>query len=105
MSTENFDINDYEVSRWLEETHWPSRESDIQEMIMIYEWWLQTSPRCPQTNTLDEELLVQMTLSRMRQIHTSHRDACVITALLIMQTAFMAKRQGIKPPIISRHLH
>lgn len=95
----------YEVVQWLSETSWPTREQDISEMVFIYDEWKRTSPRCPQSGGLDEELLVQMTLARMRHIHPSKRDACVIAALLILQTAFVAKFEGVYAPNLTGRLH
>jgi len=105
MTKEIFEIEDYEVSQWLEETHWPSRETDIDEMVLIYHQWQQTTARHGQTGELDEERLVQMTLQRMRHIHPNRRDACVITALLILQTAFLAKSEGVYSPGLISRLH
>ncbi|UZE96930.1 hypothetical protein [Alkalimarinus alittae] len=95
----------YEVTQWLTETSWPTRQQDVNEMVYIYDEWKRTSPRCPDTGELDEELLIQMTLSRMRHIHPSQRDACVITALLVMQTAFVAKFEGVFAPNLTGRLH
>ena len=99
------DNNDYEVSRWLEETEWPTREDDINEMVEIYQQWQQTSPRCMKTGALNEELLVQMTIKRMRQIHQNKRDASIITALLILQTAYVAKSEGVYSPTLTHRIH
>ena len=105
MTKEILEADDYEVSQWLEKTHWPTRETDIDEMVMIYHQWQQTTVRSTQTGELDEELLVQMTLKRMRHIHPNQRDACVITALLILQTAFVARNEGVYSPGLTKRLH
>jgi len=105
MTKEILEVEDYEVSNWLEETHWPSRETDIDEMVLIYHQWQQTTARSGQTRELDEEHLIQMTLKRMRHIHPNPRDACVITALLILQTAFVARSEGVYSPSLTSRLH
>jgi len=105
MTKKILEVEDYEVSNWLEETHWPTRENDIDEMVLIYHQWQQSTARCSQTGELDEERLVQMTLKRMRHIHPNRRDACVITALLILQTAFVARSEGVYSPSLTRRLH
>ena len=35
--THRTEINDYEVSKWLEETKWPTHEQDIKAMGKIYD--------------------------------------------------------------------
>lgn len=97
--------DDYEVSSWLEETEWPTRENDVNEMVNIYHQWQQTLPRCMETYALNIELLVQMTLKRMRHIRPNERDASIITALLILQTAYVAKQEGIYSPGLTRRIH
>ena len=102
--TKRTEVNDYEVSQWLEETHWPTHEQDIKEMGKIYDEWLCNSPRCQYTGSLDEDLLIKMTTERMNKLHPVHRDACVNSSMLIIQAAFMARRDGLtKPDHYTRH--
>tara|TARA_R110001592_G_C13126488_1_gene746250 strand:+ start:1155 stop:1472 length:318 start_codon:yes stop_codon:yes gene_type:complete len=90
--THRTEINDYEVSKWLEETKWPTHEQDIKAMGKIYDKWLSTSPRCKYTGSLDEDLLIKMTIDRMKELHPVQKDACIISSILIMQAANIARR-------------
>jgi hypothetical protein len=96
--THRAEYDDYEVSQWLEQTRWPTHEQDIEEMVQIYEEWLCISPRCRYSGSLDEDLLIKMTFQRMKELHPVHRDACVISSMLIIQAAFMARRNGLTRP-------
>jgi len=100
MNNSDLEISDYEVSTWLEETGWPTHEKDILEMVKIYHEWESSSPRCRFTGTLDEDALIKTTIDRMKILHPSHRDALVFNSILLVQAAFMAKRQGLST---SRH--
>jgi hypothetical protein len=93
--THRTETNDYEVSQWLEETEWPTHEQDVMAMGKIYDEWLCISPRCKYTGTLDEDLLIKMIIERMRALHPVHQDACIISSMLIIQAAFMAKKDGL----------
>lgn len=95
MNNSDLEVSGYEVSTWLEETGWPTHESDILEMVTIYHEWESSSPRCRLTGTLDEDELIKATIDRMKTIHPDHRDALVISSMLLVQAAFMAKRQGL----------
>ena len=102
--TKRTEINDCEVSQWLEETHWPTHEQDIKEMGKIYDEWLFNSPRCKYTGSLDEDLLIKMTVERMKALHPVIRDAYVISSILIIQAANRARIDSfIKPGHYTRH--
>ena len=69
--THRTEIDDYEVSLWLEETHWPTHERDVMEMVKIYDEWLCVSPRSNYNGSLDEDLLIKMTANERAASSTS----------------------------------
>jgi len=102
--THRTEVNDYEVSQWLDETEWPTHEQDIIAMGKIYDEWLCTSPQCKYTGSLDEDLLIKMINERIKELHPEHRDACIISSILVIQAASMARRDGLtKQSNYTRH--
>lgn len=96
MEDKLYDVQDYEVTTWLEETGWPTMSSDLLTMHEVYAEWKMLSPRQRFSNVLYEDMLVSMISHRTKQKHkNSHRDASVITALLILSAANLAIREGL----------
>jgi len=93
--THRTEIDDYEISQWLEETEWPTHEQDIIAIGKIYDEWLCTSPQCKYTGSLDEDLLIKMINERIKELHPDHRDAFIISSILTIQAAFMARRDRL----------
>lgn len=87
---------DYDTSRWIQETGWPTHKQDITEAVSIYTEWKEISPRCPFTGALDDDQLIEMIIKKMKQLHPhSDKDAYVISSILIIQAASFARREGV----------
>lgn len=104
MNNDSIDLGDYEVTAWLRETGWPTMENDIHEMIHIYHEWQQTK-NMHKDATYQEDILIQMISTRMRHIHPNSRDASVISAMLIIHAAYLARTDGVPSPGLIRRLH
>jgi hypothetical protein len=105
MTKEVHDLGEYEVTVWLRETGWPTKEYDIDEMIRIYHEWQLTVNMSDETGAYNEEVLIQMIFSRIRHLHPNPRDACVITAMLILHAAYLARAEHVFSPGLTDRLH
>lgn len=105
MKKESIDLGEYEVSKWLCDTGWPTMVTDIDEMIHIYHEWQKTINMNRQGDAYREDILIQMISARMRHIHPDPRDASVITAMLILHATYLAKAEGVPSPDLIKRIH
>lgn len=91
-------IDDYDVGNWLEQTGWRSKKTDMEEMLYIYNNWIMTSPKSGPYDSLDVDLLIKKTISRMTHIHPNPVDAHVISSLLILYMSKLAISERVIAP-------
>ena len=94
---------EYNVESWLLRTG--CQQSDTDEMVRIFYKWLIESSCCPVTGQLDEDLLLNKLSNRIKAIHSDPADHLIITALLTIQMANLAKSEQINAPKLTRMIH
>ncbi|UZE96945.1 hypothetical protein [Alkalimarinus alittae] len=95
-----------DVGEWLEETGWPTYDSDMEQLLFLYHDWIMTSPRKHNPfYSLDADILIDKTIRRMKHIHPNPRDADVISSLLILRMAQLARFEGVIAPELTNLIH